>query len=175
MTPQQTDQPDSVQQRNKDIVLDYLDRAWGHGDWSVAEQAVDPDVVFHDQVRDGDLPPGREGLRVVMDRIRTGIPDFVMHIEHVIAEDDFVVVLWHATGTHAGEFNGFPPTGLTATLHAISIVRLQDGRIVEGWQEADQLGMAQQIGMIPQGGMPAPMARAMAFRARRAGRRQARA
>lgn len=157
----------TTQQTNKDIVLDYLERAWGQGDWRVAEQVVAEDVVFHDQVREGGLPPGREGLRLVMERIRTGIPDFAMNVQTMIAEDDYVVILWSATGTQAGEFNGFPPTGRTATLHAISIVRLQDGKIVEGWQEADQLGMAQQIGMVPSGGLPPLFAKLMAFRARR--------
>lgn len=158
--------PDMTAQDNKAIVLDYLERAWGQGDWSVAEAIVDENVIFHDQVREGDLPPGREGLRVAMERIRTGIPDFTMDIERIIAEDDVVVILWSATGTHAGTFNGYPATGRTATLHAISIVRMEHGRIVEGWQEADQLGMGQQIGMVPSGGIPAPMARVMSLRAR---------
>ena len=47
---------------------------------------------------------------------------------------------------------------------SISIVRWSDeGQIIEGWQEADQMGMAQSIGMMPSGSMPKPMAYAMSF------------
>lgn len=97
-----------------------------------------------------------------------------MDIERIIAEDDVVVIPWSAIGTHAGTFNGYPATGRTATLHAISIVRMEHGPIVEGWQEADHLGMGQQIGMVPSCGIPATMAQVMSLRARlqdRGGRR----
>jgi steroid delta-isomerase-like uncharacterized protein len=148
---------------NKAIVERYIQRAWGQGDWKAAEEAVDENVVFHDQVREGDLPAGREGLRVAMERISTGMPDFVMDVHELVAEGDIVVIRWSATGTHAGDFNGFPATGRVSTLYAISMVRLKDGRIIEGWQETDRLGMGQQLGMVPKGGMPRPVAKAMVF------------
>jgi steroid delta-isomerase-like uncharacterized protein len=146
---------------NKAIVERYVKEAWGNGDWKIAEEIVDENVIFHDQVREGDLPAGREGLRVAMERINTGMPDFVMDIHEIVAEDDIVVIRWSAVGTHAGDFNGFPATGRVATLYAISMVRMKDGRIIEGWQETDRLGMAQQLGMMPTGGMPRPMAKAI--------------
>jgi steroid delta-isomerase-like uncharacterized protein len=146
----------------KRIVERYLQRAWNERDWSAAEETVDENVIFHDQVREGDLPPGREGLRVAMERITTGIPDFVMDVHEIVAEGDTVVIRWSSTGTHAGNFNGLPPMGRVVTLYAISMVRLKDGRIVEGWQETGRLGMAQQLGMMPRSGMPRPVAKAMA-------------
>jgi steroid delta-isomerase-like uncharacterized protein len=147
--------------QNKQIVGRYLQRAWGDGHWATAEEIVDENAVFHDQVREGDLPPGREGVRVAMERIATGMPDFVMEVHDLVAEGDIVVIRWSATGTHAGDFNGFPATGRVATLYAISIVRMKDGHIVEGWQETDRLGMAQELGMVPKSAMPRPVARLM--------------
>jgi steroid delta-isomerase-like uncharacterized protein len=146
---------------NKAIIERYVQKAWGEGDWGAAEEIVDENVVFHDQVREGDLPAGREGLRVAMERITTGMPDFVMDVHEIVAEGDIVVIRWSSTGTHAGDFNGFPATGRVATLYAISMVRLKDGRIVEGWQETDRLGMAQQLGMMPRSAMPRPVAKAI--------------
>ena len=148
--------------QNKQIVERYLQRAWGDGDWATAEEIVEENAVFHDQAREGDLPPGREGVRVAMERIATGMPDFVMEVHELVAEGDIVVIRWSATGTHAGDFNGFPATGRVATLYAISIVRMKDGHIVEGWQETDRLGMAQELGMVPKSAMPRPVAALMA-------------
>lgn len=150
-------------EENKVIIRRYLEQAWGKGDWQAVEEAVAEDVILHDQVRDGDLPPGREGLRVAMERFRTGMPDLTFRVEELVAEGDLVAIRWSSTGTHAGEFNGFPATGRVGTAEGIAIVRMQDGRIVEGWQETDRLGMAQQLGMVPKGPMPRPLARAMAF------------
>ncbi|GIW90393.1 MAG: hypothetical protein KatS3mg109_0825 [Pirellulaceae bacterium] len=31
----------------------------------------------------------------------------------------------------------------------ISIVRVQEGKIVEGWSRADELGLLQQLGLLP--------------------------
>jgi steroid delta-isomerase-like uncharacterized protein len=159
---------------NKALVTRYLDGLWGEGRWEAAEEAIAPDAVFHDQLREGGFPPGRAGIRVAYDRIRSGMPDFAFTIEDLIAEGDRVVVRWSSTGTHSGDFNGMPPTGRRATMHGIAIVRIEDGRIVEGWQEADRLGLGQDLGMVPKGSMPRPVAKAMAaavrFRDRR-GRR----
>ncbi len=67
----------------------------------------------------------------------------------MVAEGDKVVarVIW--TGTHQGEFQGIAPTGKKVTLKAITIYRILGGKIVEVWEEADVLGMMQQIGVIP--------------------------
>ncbi|MEX0657555.1 MAG: ester cyclase [Egibacteraceae bacterium] len=150
-------------EENKAVIRRYLEEAWNRGDWTVAEEVVAEDAVFHDQVREGELPPGREGVRVAMERVRTGMPDMTMDIHEVVAEGDMVVVRWSATATQAGPFNGIPPTDRVATLHAISMVRMKDGRIVEGWQEADRMGLAQQLGLMPKGQMPRPVAGALAF------------
>jgi steroid delta-isomerase-like uncharacterized protein len=153
-------------EENKAIVRRYIEEAWNKGNWQVAEEVVAEDAVFHDQVRQGDMPPGREGVRTAMQRFRQGMPDLKMDIHEIVAEGDLVVILWSSTGTHAGDFNGMPPTGRASTLHAISMVRLKDGRIVEGWQEASILEMIQDLGMMPKGQMPRPLGLALALRVR---------
>ncbi|MGW5557438.1 ester cyclase [Micromonospora sp. NPDC003944] len=155
--------PSGEAEKNKAIIKHYLQRAWNEGDWSVAEDVVDENVVFHDMVRDGKYPKGREGLRAAMNDIRTGIPDFVMDLQHIVAEDDMVAVLWSATGTHAGFFNGLPATNRVVTLHAMSMVRMKDGKIIEGWQEADQLGVGRELGMVPKSELPRPIGNLLAF------------
>ena len=44
---------------------------------------------------------------------------------------------------------GIPPTDKHATAGAVLIVRIADGRIVEDWLNLDQLGLLQQLGVIP--------------------------
>ena len=53
---------------------------------------------------------------------------------------------WTATMTHQGEFLGFAPTGKKATITGTSTQRIANGKIVEGWDNWDQLGLLVQIG-----------------------------
>ncbi|MFE3059474.1 ester cyclase [Nocardia sp. NPDC059239] len=161
-------------EQNKALIEQYIKRVWNEGDWSFAEEIVDPDVVFHDQIREGRFPPGRAGMRAAMEVVRTGMPDFTLDVHEMIAEGDLVVIRWSSTATHAGMFNGFPATGRVATLYAISMVRIADGRIVEGWQEADQLGMGRQMGMVPDAELPGPIASLLSFVIRVRDRRRVR-
>ncbi len=44
---------------------------------------------------------------------------------------------------------GIPPTGKQMTVSSIIIARIEDGKIVEEWGLDDQMGMLQQLGIIP--------------------------
>ena len=43
----------------------------------------------------------------------------------------------------------FPPTGKQATFTGIFISRMAGGQIAEEWEHFDQLGMLQQLGVVP--------------------------
>ena len=56
---------------------------------------------------------------------------------------------WTAKATHTGEFFGAAPTGKTAIVTGSDIFRIEGGKLAELWQEWDQLGMMQQLGIVP--------------------------
>jgi predicted ester cyclase len=49
----------------------------------------------------------------------------------------------------SGNYMGIPATGKSVTMSEIIIDRLADGKIVESWRLFDQMGMMQQMGVIP--------------------------
>ncbi len=49
-----------------------------------------------------------------------------------------------------GELMGTPPSGNRVELTGITIERIMGGKIVETWNNFDQLGMVRQIGAIPE-------------------------
>ncbi len=72
----------------------------------------------------------------------------------MIAERDKVVNRWTMRATHQGEFRGVPPTGKKIKVTGIGIFHFSDeGKVVETWDNFDQLGMMRQIGVIP---LPGP-------------------
>ena len=52
-------------------------------------------------------------------------------------------------GTHQGAFLGIPPTGKQVNVTGIDISRVASGKFVEHWQSADNLGLLQQLGVVP--------------------------
>jgi len=78
--------------------------------------------------------------------LRGAIPDRVDVIEDIIADGDRVGMLWRLTGTHKGDLYGIPPTGRKIDIHELGILRLANGKIVEGWFMADEAGLLRQVG-----------------------------
>ena len=52
-------------------------------------------------------------------------------------------------GTHKGDGLGIPATGRKIRVSGICIIKISDGKLVVGWNSWDQLGMLQQLGVIP--------------------------
>lgn len=71
-------------------------------------------------------------------------------IEEQIAEADKVASRVTMRSVHSGgDFQGLPPTGKQVVSGAVSIERIQDGKIVERRVNSDWLGMMQQLGLVP--------------------------
>ncbi len=76
-----------------------------------------------------------------MGEFREAFPNFHSNIEDQIAEGDKVVTRWGMRGTHQGEFRGIVPSGKQITVTGIGIFRFSKGKVVESWDNFDQLGM----------------------------------
>jgi steroid delta-isomerase-like uncharacterized protein len=72
-------------------------------------------------------------------------PDLRLVVEGTVAEDDEVVVRWAATGTHAGDGLGFPPTGRRVSFRGMTWIRFRDGKMIEGRDCWNQEGLIQSL------------------------------
>lgn len=76
------------------------------------------------------------------------MPDLQVTAEDLIATDDKVVMRWTVRGTNDGELMGMPPTGRSVEITGISIDRFdEDGRLVETWDQWDNAGFMEQLGI----------------------------
>jgi predicted ester cyclase len=76
----------------------------------------------------------------------TAYPDLHYTIDDMIAEGDKVLVRTTYSGTHLGDFWDIAPTGKAMRATEMLLVRIADGRIVEAWEEYDEIGHRWQLG-----------------------------
>lgn len=113
---------------------------------AVFYELLNPDIVFHNA---STTIQGLEAYKQFLSMHITAFPDLHFTIEDMIAEGDLVVVRYTIRGTHKGDLMGIPPTGKQVTWTGIDIFRFVNGKLVEEWYNGDDLGLLQQIGVIP--------------------------
>ena len=135
-------------QENSALIRRWFDEVWNHGRMDAIDEMASPDVIGHGQAQH-DTDVGLEEFRRFAKDLLRAFPDMQVTIDQIIEQGDKVVARWTATMTHKGDFLGFAPTGRKATVTGTSIQRMSGGKIVEGWDNWDQLGLLVQIGAVP--------------------------
>ncbi len=69
-------------------------------------------------------------------------------ITGLLAEGEKVWMQFNLRGTHKASFYGFPATGLRVEMPEVGIMRVVDGKWVEGWYFGDELGILLQLGAL---------------------------
>jgi predicted ester cyclase len=122
-----------------------IDEGFNRGDLAVIDEIVAPGFVDHQR----GLRGGIEGVKGTIAFLRAAHPDLVLSIEDSAVAGDMIWARLRCTGTQAGALPGLPPTGKPVTIDVIDICRAEDGRLVEHWGVADQLGLLEQLGALP--------------------------
>lgn len=121
---------------NKAVVRRWLE------EFSV--ETIDELFIFsyrhHDGALPSDMQSSSEAYKDVVNMFRHGFPDFRITIEDMLAEGDKVAARW--------VFSGTTPRGKHFSALAISISRIENGKLAENWVSADFLSMLRQIGTL---------------------------
>lgn len=134
-------------EENKTLVRRLFEESWNKGNLEVSDELISSDCVLHYGGRV--FPVNGDAGKAIVAAWRTAFPDFQFLFEDCIAEGDRVVLRIPFRATHRGEFFGIASTGRQINVTEILIARIKDGKVVEMWEEYDQLGMLQQLGAVP--------------------------
>lgn len=137
----------STIEANKELVRRMNDEVWGAGNLELIDEYVTEDYVEHNNASPEEIR-GPAGYKENVEMVRAAFSDLEMTTDHLVAEDDTVVNHWTMTGTHDGPLMGIDPTGAEVTVSGISLIKLEDGRLVEDWAVVDVFGMMQQLGVV---------------------------
>jgi predicted ester cyclase len=137
-------------EENKGVIRRFVEDVQNGGTIGAIANYCSPDFVNHSAPPG--VPTGCEGVELVTAMFRAAFPDGRMTIEDMVAEGDKVVTRKTFRGTHRGELMGIAPTGKRVSIGLIDILRLERGKVVEHWSVVDNLGMLQQLGVVPPSG-----------------------
>ena len=120
----------------------WFEEVWNKRRRDAIAEILAPDAVIHDGGTDA---KGPEGFHAFYDLMMAAFSDLRVTVHDTFAEHDRICVRWSCVANHTGEGLGFPPTGKAVDVTGISILRVAGGRLVEGWQNWDMLGLMEQI------------------------------
>lgn len=105
------------------------------------------DQIYADHIAYGDSQSmSRDQFKLIATASTVAFPDLKVTVHAQVAEGEFVVTRWSATGTHLGDFMGKGPTGKPVHIKAIHIHQVADGRICHLWEQIDLLSLTKQLG-----------------------------
>ena len=125
------------------------ERMWieglNRGDVSVAGEVFASGCVIH---INGSPEPNLsvDGFKQMLSGLLGAFPDMHFTIEDQIVAGDKVATRWVAVGTNSGAFGNVPATGRQVQVHGLILDRVAEGKVVERWEQWDQMGMMQQLG-----------------------------
>jgi steroid delta-isomerase-like uncharacterized protein len=138
---------------HKALARRYLEEVWSKGSTDLLDALLSANytlrVLQGSSGHEERVVRGAERLKQSVTLYHRAFPDLRIVPQTMIAEGDRVAVEWIAHATHSGDFRGIPATGKQVSYAAISIFRIEDGKIADEVYLGDRLGLWQQLGLVP--------------------------
>jgi len=122
-------------ERSRALALRWFEEVWNRQLGATVEELFAPAAVGH---MEGVEVVGPAEFHKVRAALLAAFPDLQLTAEDTVAEGNKVVVRWRATGTHLGEGFGIRATRAAITVRGMTCLRIENGRIVEGWDAWNQ-------------------------------------
>ncbi|MBM3766381.1 MAG: ester cyclase [Acidobacteria bacterium] len=129
------------------VVRQWFERVWNNGEENAIDDLVATDAVARG-LSSGDLK-GPDQFKPFFQSMRASFPDIGITLLRCVTEGDLCAAHYKVTGTHKGDGLGFPATGRKVVYEGMTMFRVADGKLQEGWNCLDSMSLFQQLGLIP--------------------------
>ena len=137
-----------MSEENKQLIRRWFDEVWNNGRADAIEEMFDENGIAHGLSDDPSNPiKGPRGYRPFYTTFREAVPNLKVIVEDTVAEGDKVAARCSVRGKHEGEFMGRAATQAPVEFTGITIVRIENGKIVEAWNNFDFMTMYKQCGI----------------------------
>ena len=124
----------------------WFEEVWNDGREDLMPELAAVDVVAHGIAGPDDVAHGLDaGFKPMYRTLRGAFPDIHFTVEEAIGSGDVVALRWRMRGTHRGDDLGMPATGKAVVVTGMTFARVADGKIAEGWNNWDMIGLMNQI------------------------------
>ncbi len=126
-----------IENENTAIVRRWFEEVWNQGKLETIDEILSADAVAHDLGGTGATTRGSAAFRAAAERLHTAFGEMKFTIEDIFGVDDRVAVRLTGKLKHTGVLGELQPTGNTASVPVMCMIRLRDGKIVEGYNQWD--------------------------------------
>lgn len=129
------------------LVTDLLE-AWNAHDIERMAAFYAPDYEGIDIAQAQPQRGPEERCRVLASYVRA-FPDLYFTGE-MIAQGNRVALIWTMRGTHRGTLMHIPPTGREVDVRGVSVLTVEDGKVVRGLNIWDMAGLLRALKLLPE-------------------------
>ena len=133
---------------NAALIRRWFEEVWNQGREATIDELCASDAVGHGQTADGSDIVGPETFKKFWHAFCDAFSSIHVEMHEAIEQGDIAVARWTISMTHAGPFMGVDATGRKVSATGMSMQRFKNGRIVEAWDNWNQLGLMSQLGVI---------------------------
>ena len=132
------------------VVRQWFKEVWDEGNESAIDRLMAPDGHVHGLGAPG-APPliGPAAFKPVFHTFREALGDLEIVVERTLVDGEWCTAFCRVKGKHVGHALGGAPTNHPVEFTGVTLARVHDGKLVEGWNVFDFLTMYQQIGWVP--------------------------
>ena len=140
----------SIAEENRELLHRWFEEVWNQGREDAIEEMFAEDGIAHGLADETGAPlRGTSAFREFHRKFRGAFPDIVVTVEDTVVEGDKVAGRCSVRAVHAGDHLGFAATQMPMEITGMTIVRVENGKIAEAWNNFDFMSMFQQLGASP--------------------------
>jgi steroid delta-isomerase-like uncharacterized protein len=126
---------------------EWFEEVWNRRRADAIDRLMAPNAKVHGL--SGEPIIGAAGFKPFHKTFCESFPEFKVDVVESMVDGDRVAVVCRVTGRHGGDALGGKATGKAIDFWGMTMGRVENGKIVEGWNSYDFLTMYQQIGWVP--------------------------
>ncbi len=120
------------------LLYKWFDEVWNKGDEHAIDRLMTSESPAKGIIGD-DQPKGADGFKIFFNDFRNQFRDIKVEVEDVISQDDIESARTTVSAIHV-------ETGKNVTFSGMCMVKVDNGKIAEAWNNYDFLNLYQQLG-----------------------------
>ena len=132
-------------EENVALLRRWFNEVWNQRRLDAIGEMMASDAVVTGLGEADEVVNGPAEFRLFAERFQKAFSGIQITVEDAFGSGDKVAARWSAEMTHTGDDIGIPATGRAVRICGMTFARVENGKVVEAWNNWDQLGLQQQL------------------------------